>query len=134
MEKILLPPQEIEVTSTDKVSDGFHTFGELYEHRITLFIALCKALKFTPIMVSEDGKTELDNSSPWRSKRHSDGEFAFGGNWFVLGMFKTKHRQITYHLPIDRWEKTNFAETLDKAPDFDGHTSGDVLIRIKNLF
>lgn len=28
-------------------SDGFHTFEELYDHRITLFIALCHNLNFS---------------------------------------------------------------------------------------
>lgn len=41
--------------------------------------------------------------------------------------------QITYHLPIDRWEECSFAETLDKAPKWDGHTSADVITRLKNL-
>lgn len=103
------------------VSDGYHTFKELYDHRITLFIALCKSLRqpYAPDI--------------WRSKYHSDGELAFGGAWFVLGVLKEKGKQITYHLPIDHWEETNFAETLDKAPDWDGHTSGDVLERLKSL-
>ena len=33
----------------------------------------------------------------------------------------------------ERWEETNFAKTLDKAPEFDGHTPADVLERIKSL-
>ena len=69
----------------------------------------------------------------WRSKYHSDGELAFGGDWFVLGINKESGNQITYHLPIERWEETDFAETLDKAPEFDGHTPDDVLERLKRL-
>lgn len=30
---------------TNLISDGNHTFGELYDHRITNFIALCRNLK-----------------------------------------------------------------------------------------
>ena len=101
-----------------EVSDGFHTFNELYEHRVTLFIALCKS---------------LSDWSIWRSKKHSDGELAFGGTWFVLGIGGAKGQQITYHLPIEKWEETNFAETLDKAHEFDGHTPEDVLERLKKL-
>jgi hypothetical protein len=26
--------------NTNQISDGYHTFGELYDHRISLFIAL----------------------------------------------------------------------------------------------
>ena len=106
--------------STNDVSDGYHTFGELYEHRITLFIALCKSI-------------EGQENDAWRSLRHSDGELAFGGTWFVLGIGKDKGKQITYHLPIEKWNETNFCETLSKAPEYDGHTPNDVLERLKNL-
>ena len=30
--------------STKKISDGHHTFGELYRHRIALFCTLCNLL------------------------------------------------------------------------------------------
>ena len=102
---------------TENTSDGYHTFKELYEHRITLYIALCR-------------QWERD-ISVWRSKLHSDGS-SFDG-WFILGIDKRKDRQITYHLPNDKWGDTSFAETLEKAPEFDGHTSADVLKRISNL-
>lgn len=29
------------LVDTNQISDGYHTFGELYEHRIALFRALC---------------------------------------------------------------------------------------------
>ena len=108
-----------------EVSDGYHTFSELYDHRITLFIALCRAYAIDV--------TEYKNKYIWRSKRHSDGELAFGGTWFVLGIGKAKGEQITYHLPIERWNETEFAETLDKAPEWDGHSPADVLERLKKL-
>lgn len=104
------------------VSDGYHTFDELYDHRITLFIALCAAQRL------------FTDKEVWRSKRHSDGELCFGtGTQFVLGINTKAGEQITYHLPLDRWYATNFAVTLDKAPEFDGHTSDDVLHRLKQL-
>jgi hypothetical protein len=101
---------------TDKISDGYHTFGELYEHRNSLFIALCKT---------------QPKSTIWRSKLHSDGT-GFDG-WFLLGIHKNKGKQITYHLPISKWDETHFAKTLDKAPTFDGHTSADTLKRLREL-
>lgn len=102
-----------------EVSDGYHTFDELYEHRITLYIKLCQVLK------------EHCDSNIWRSKFHSDGT-DFNG-WFILGVRQAKGEQITYHVPLSKWEDTNFAETKEKAPEFDGHTSEDVLERLKNL-
>ena len=100
--------------------DGYHTFDELYEHRIILFIALCRHLEkhnfFNPI---------------WRSETNGDGTKWDG--WFILGFVDENGKQITYHLPMEKWNETNFAETLEKAPDFDGHTSDDVLERLKNI-
>lgn len=105
-----------------QVSDGFHTMDELYTHRICLYITLCKALTFT---------TSSAAYPVWRSKFHADGS-AYDG-WFILGIRKEKGKQISYHLPLARWESTDFAETLDKAPEWDGHGSGDVLIRLHEL-
>jgi len=105
----------------DCTCDGYHTFDELYDHRITIFIALCRMLDVTAYEI-------------WRSKRHSDGEICFGtGTQFVLGMGKEKGEQITYHIPVERWDETDFAETLEKAPEWDGHTSDDVIERLKRV-
>lgn len=114
---------------TNKISDGFHTFGELYENRIELFIAFCKLY----ISHITDNGNIGNSRKVWRSKRHSDGELAFGGGWFVLGLFKEKGKQITYHLPEEYWERCDFAQELEKAPEFDGHTSQDVIERLKTL-
>ena len=116
---------------TGEVSDIYHTFDELYDHRIELFIALCKSLK----KADEINMATINSTryNVWRSKRHSDGELAFGGTWFVLGIFKRSGWQITYHLPIDKWGETEFAETLHKAPEWDGPAPADVLKRLKSL-
>jgi hypothetical protein len=98
-----------------EVSDGYHTFGELYEHRIALWMAICKLLAI----------------DAWRSRKHSDGSCIDG--WFVLGLFDDAGKQMTYHLPNSRWDECDFAETLDRAPKFDGHTSADVLKRLARL-
>lgn len=104
-----------------KVSDGYHTFDELYDHRITLYIQLLWAI------ASKPGAHLV----PWRTITHSDGSVWDG--WFILGLYKEPGRQITYHLPISRWTECEFAEGLHKAPDWDGHTSEEVLRRIKLL-
>ena len=115
-----------------EAQDGYHTFAELYDHRITLWIAYCKLAR-----TFEESANKLSGSnfsSVWRSKRHSDGELCFGtGTQFVLGISYTAGKQITYHIPIERWEETNFAFTEEKAPEYDGHTSADVIERLKKL-
>jgi hypothetical protein len=115
---------------TGKISDGYHTFDELYDHRITLFIALCRlydAHKSQSVWKTAEGPKVY----VWRSTLHSDGTFIDG--WFVLGIMPEDGKQITYHLPLGRWNETDFALTLERGPEFDGHTTADVLERLKRL-
>lgn len=111
----------IKDVDTNLISDGYHTFGELYEHRITLFIVLVRHYSTHP----------KQRGQIWRSAVHSDGSVWDG--WFMLGIGKDKGFQITYHLPMSKWDECSFAETLEIAPEYDGHTSNDVLQRLKNL-
>lgn len=103
------------MVNAGEMSDGYHTFNELYDHRIALFIALCRQL----------------GDEVWRSRLHSDGT-GFEG-WFVLGINSDPGSQITYHLPDNKWDECKFAATLDRAPQFDGHTSADVVSRLGRL-
>lgn len=119
MKKLKLDLKNIE--NDVEISDGYHTFDELYEHRIILYIALCRWL------YNALGK----RSEVWRSSIHSDGSNYDG--WFLLGINKEKGKQITYHIPNEKWIETDFATVLEKAPEFDGHNSQDVLKRLKNL-
>jgi hypothetical protein len=113
-----------------EVSDGYHTFDELYDHRITLFIALARICRRQEQKIGEWPNQPF----VWRSRKHSDGELCFGtGTQYVLGIGSLEGHQMTYHIPTNRWEETNFAATLDKAPNFDGHTSADVLARLAIL-
>ena len=105
--------------------DGFHTFKELYGHRYQLFMALCKAFRNDP-QYQTGQKTQI-----WRSKLHRDGTMF--SDSFIIGIGKEKGEQISYHFPVSMWEKTDFAETLDIAPEFDGHSSDDVLKRLSQL-
>ncbi len=54
--------------------------------------------------------------------------------WFILGINEARGKQITYHLPNKYWkEVSQFADVLDEAPEFDGHSSEDVLNRLAKL-
>ena len=99
----------------DLISDGFHSIKELYEHRIELWIMLCR----------------LNREICWKSDTHSDGSSYDG--WFLLGMTLPDGRQLTYHLSFDYWFRCDFAKTLEKAPEYDGHTAGDVLDRLRSM-
>lgn len=97
------------------LSDGYHTFAELYEHRHALFAALCRSTR----------------EYSWKSRLHSDGSSYHG--WFIAGINEEKGEQITYHVPLKHWKAFD-VEELDKAPDFDGHTAKDVLRRLARVW
>lgn len=66
---------------TNNVSDGYHTFGELYDHRCILYISLLQAIS-TINSLRED--VEEKHPFIWRTRTHSDGSPSYPG-WFVLG-------------------------------------------------
>lgn len=111
---------------TGYISDGFHTFDELYEQRSVLFIALCRNL------AKYYNQSEGLRYQIWTSVKHSDNSTF--GDWFILGIGKRTGEQITYHLSARYWsEVCEFAQVLEKAPEYDGHISEDVLERLKTL-
>lgn len=91
----------------EKMSDGYHTFADLYEQRLILSAALAK-----------------NNPHAWKSKRHEDGSVPFGGGWFIMG-FETDEGCYTYHYELKDWDLFQ-CEELDKGKPWDGHTSKDV--------
>lgn len=117
------------------ISDGYHTFGELYETRAVLNIALFRRIKntaYTSYLHAQHTQRNLQFSNPvWRSKLHSDGSMFDG--MFILGLGTEPGMQITFHYHLDKWDDCSFAETLEQAPEFDGHTPAEALERIKAL-
>jgi hypothetical protein len=66
----------------------------------------------------------------WVSKLHNDGTSI--DDWFIAGV-ELPTGTITYHLPDDNWifvEYNSCIEKLERAKEWDGHTSEDVLGRI----
>lgn len=102
----------IECENPGKISDGYHTFDELYAHRIMLFICLMNCNK----------------SISWKSRLNSDGSHWEG--WFVAGM-NLPSGQVTYHISDQFWNLLNDIRVLEKG-EWDGHTSEDVLRRLNN--
>lgn len=98
-----------------KVSDGYHTFDELYEHRCLLFLAW---QKYFP------------SYRAWKSRKHNDGS-SFEG-WFIAGVdLGASGGQITYHIPETYWDLCRAPER-ETAPEWDGHTSADVIERLRD--
>lgn len=98
---------DLPAVDVEKMSDGYHTFDDLYEQRLILSAALAK-----------------NNPHAWKSKRHDDGSVPFGGGWFITG-FDTDEGCYTYHYELKDWGLFQCKE-LDKGKPWDGHTSKDV--------
>ena len=97
------------------LSDGFHTFNGLYEQRMILFAALVKAYK----------------DKAWKSYRHEDGEYCFGGGWFIVGI-DTPEGSYTYHYENKYWDMFDCVD-LPRAKHWDGHTESDAETRLMSL-
>ena len=111
LNEALLPLLEI----TGATSDGYHTFDELYEHRMALTAALTAA---------------LPRNLSWRSKaHHPDGEPMFEG-FFIVGI-DLPTGTITYHYKLEHWKLFSHVRIIPHAPAWDGHTPTDVVNRLK---
>lgn len=94
------------------ISDGYHTFDELYYHRMVLFSIICNSHK----------------EYAWKSWKHSDGTMY--DDYFIVGI-TTEEGDYTYHYHKDNWNIFNVKE-LNNAPKWDGHEPKDIN-RLYNL-
>lgn len=102
-----------------KVSDGYHTFDELYHHR-----AILTALAFNAIELWDPGTC-------WKSFEHHDPNEPMYDGMFIVGM-NTPYGQVSYHYDTKYWELFACKE-LERAPEFDGHTPTDVTYRLQKV-
>lgn len=95
----------------DNVSDGFHTFKQLYHQRAMLFATIIN----------------LFPDISFKTLKHEDGHYCFDKEqeWFLVGIH-TPAGDYTYHFrTADYWYLFKCPE-IEKAPHFDGHTEKDV--------
>lgn len=113
--------REISDNMEDKgnISDGYHTFNELYEYR----------LLYNASMFNELAKQGLYDVH--KSKRHSDGEECFGGGWFIV-QAQLPTGQISNHYEMKDWDLFQIPEK-EKANIWDGHTPQDVAKRLREF-
>jgi len=94
-----------------KVTDGCHTFDELYWHRLIMFSVILKDYK-------------IDS---FKSKLHDDGTMF--DDYFICGIL-TKEGWFTYHYHIDHWDMFD-VKIMETAPKWDGHTASDITRLLK---
>lgn len=92
--------------SSKDVSDGYHTFFELYDHRAKLFSIVCRVYK----------------DKAWKALKHNDGTMFDG--MFIVGI-TTPKGQYTYHYNMEYWDMFPVS-VVDFAPVYDGHKPKDI--------
>jgi hypothetical protein len=98
---------EFDVKEKGEISDGYHTFNELYYHRMVLFSVICNTYK----------------SKAWKSWKHSDDTMF--DDYFIVGI-TTDKGDYSYHYHKDHWDTFDVKE-LPTAPVWDGHKPSDIL-------
>lgn len=93
-----------------EISDGYHTFNQLYYQRAVLFATIVNQNK----------------NNAWKSFKHSDGKYCFdsNGEWFIVGV-DTPEGSYTYHYEKKYWDMFDCKE-LECGKEWDGHTEEDV--------
>lgn len=88
------------------ISDGYHTFGELYHGRMVMSAVICN----------------VNSHLAWKSRLHEDGTM-FDGS-FIVGV-ETPEGQYTNHYHTEHWDLFTVVE-LEHGRPFDGHTAADI--------
>ena len=105
-----------EDTYKDSISDGHHTFEELYKQRAILFATLCNSYK------------ELS----FKTKKHFDEENdPMYNDDFLAGIY-TPEGIVTYHIKLKYWDLFDIPE-IERGPKYDGYDNNEVLKRIISL-
>ena len=104
----------------EHISDGHHTFEELYEYRKLYNAAL----------FNEWAKENKFNTQ--KSKRHSDGELCFGGDNFIV-IAELPTGQISNHYDLKDWDLFKIEEKEIPTIEYDGHTPKDVRVRLTDF-
>lgn len=95
------------------VSDGYHTFDELYHHRAILTSLIC-------------------NQNPdrcWKSRNHHPDDDPMYDGMFIVGI-RTPFGQATYHYDLDPYWDLFHIEEKEYAPKWDGHTPDEAINRL----
>jgi hypothetical protein len=111
------PVDGVTAVNTGEISDGYHTFNELYEYR-----KLFNAGWFNELF------RHYQNYNVHKSKKHADGKECFdGGRFIVVADLPTG--QISNHYELKDWDLFDIEER-ETAARWDGHSPAEVAKRI----
>lgn len=122
----------------EQLSDGYHSFKELYDIRLAYNVALfnewANHLWKNPSwrVDTNSEQSMIPKYNVHKSWKHSDGELCFGGGWFIV-VANLPSGQISNHYEAKDWDLFKIPEVEKALFEFDGHTTQDVIQRLKSL-
>ncbi len=132
LEDVQAQINQLDEDDRSQLTDGYHSFEELYSHRNTLFMCVINMITLGVSIPNFGVRT-------FKSRKNFDGT-AYDG-WFLAGYINHNlevSEQVTYHLPNNYWDKLIVNEIYDDNKEcsytFDGHTPQDVLDRLQERF
>jgi hypothetical protein len=107
--------------SPREITDGHHTFEELYDHRRAL----------TAVLAAH--AAQMPEAASWRSKaHHPDDSPMFEGGYFIVGI-ELDTGTITYHYKLEHWDDFAAVPELAHARKWDGASPADTVTRLLAL-
>lgn len=100
------------MADANDISDGFHTFGELYAHRRALTAVLAGLIP-----------------GSYRTKEHHPEDSTILEGRFLV-CIPTPAGPITYHYPLEHWSEFSAIPALEHAARWDGATADDTVTRL----
>jgi hypothetical protein len=119
----------LQTSDKHKLSDGYHTFTELYGARMAYNVALFNEWASQAEYTSSGLEIIPVKHDVHKSQRHHDGELCFGGGWFIV-VANLPSGQISNHYEMKHWDLFKIPETEKAKYEWDGHTSEDVIKRL----
>lgn len=135
--EIIKNQKDIPGFNDENISDGWHTFKELYYFRkiynACLFNEWAKPL-MDQLKYEDLPEIYQPKYNVHKSWKHNDGEFCFGNEkkWFIVCAMLPSGL-ISNHYKAEDWDLFNIPQTEKALFEFDGHTGIDVLKRLTEL-
>ena len=118
---------DIKIFPDGNISDGYHTFDELYYYRLCYNAALVNTL----VSLKDTLPNSFKDIKVCKSKKHFGGEPCYGGGWFIV-MINTPWGQISNHYKLEHWNMFDCPVTKESWK-WDGHNMKDAMERLNRL-
>lgn len=120
-QKEVLEFAEVKLGKASQISDGYHTFEQVYIYRMLYNAGMISLLDNNQLGIRIE-----------KSKRHHDGELCFGGGYFIVTI-SGPYGQISNHYKLEHWDLFACREVETPSEPWDGHTPDIAEERLKVL-